>query len=107
MDRGCRASGERGLIPVCESGGRSRLRSSQVQGQTLRISFTDNGPGVPADLQDQIFDPFFTTASLGDGMGLGLSVAYGVVQDHGGRMWLESAEGAGAAIFIELPLDEA
>ena len=79
---------------------------TEVRGNKVRICFADNGPGVPVDLHDRIFDPFFTTRNLGDGMGLGLSVAYGVVQDHGGRMWLESAEDAGASFYIELPAVE-
>ena len=78
--------------------------STQSHGEMVRIIFADTGPGVPTDLQDRIFDPFFSTRSLGAGTGLGLSVAYGLAQDHGGRLWIESTEGKGAKFVMELPV---
>ena len=67
----------------------------------------DDGPGVPEDLHAKIFDPFFTTKEVGKGTGLGLTVAYAIVQEHGGRIWMESPPGRGASFFVELPTGEA
>ncbi len=68
------------------------------------LEVNDDGPGVPADVQPKIFDPFFTTKEVGKGTGLGLTVAYAIVQEHGGRLRLESSPGAGASFFMELPV---
>jgi CheY-like chemotaxis protein len=63
----------------------------------------DEGPGVPADIVDRIFDPFFSTK--GDkGNGLGLSVASGIIERHGGRIRLDSSLGQGATFCVELPV---
>jgi CheY-like chemotaxis protein len=55
-------------------------------------------------VQSKIFDPFFTTKEVGKGTGLGLTVAYAIVQEHSGRIRLESRQGAGASFFVELPV---
>jgi CheY-like chemotaxis protein len=68
------------------------------------IEINDDGPGVPIEVQSRIFDPFFTTKEVGTGTGLGLSVAYTLVKEHGGRIWLTSEAGAGASFFVELPV---
>jgi signal transduction histidine kinase len=67
------------------------------------LEINDDGPGVPEDVQPKIFDPFFTTKEVGQGTGLGLTVAYAIVQEHGGRIRVESPHGRGASFFIEFP----
>jgi signal transduction histidine kinase len=58
---------------------------------------------MPSDVLPRIFDPFFTTKPPGDGSGLGLSVSYGIMSEHGGRLRAENRPGGGAAFTIELP----
>ncbi len=70
----------------------------------VQIRFEDNGPGVPESIRSRVFDPFFTTKGIGEGTGLGLSVSYGVVKEHGGRIDLESKDGQGAAFTVVLPI---
>jgi two-component system cell cycle sensor histidine kinase/response regulator CckA len=67
----------------------------------------DDGPGVPDEVQPKIFDPFFTTKEVGKGTGLGLTVAYAIVQEHGGRLTVKSSGSDGASFYVELPVSEA
>ena len=71
---------------------------------SIVLELNDDGPGVPEDVRTKIFDPFFTTKEVGKGTGLGLTVAYAIVEEHGGRMWLVSEAGAGASFYVELPV---
>lgn len=72
-------------------------------GNRVQIAFADNGPGFvePA----RVFDPFFTTRNPGEGMGLGLSVCYSIVREHGGSIAAQNLQPRGAAVVIELPAD--
>ena len=71
---------------------------------TIRISFKDDGPGISRENLDKLFDPFFTTREVGQGTGLGLSVSYGIITLHGGKIYAESRLGEGATFFVELPI---
>jgi two-component system cell cycle sensor histidine kinase/response regulator CckA len=72
--------------------------------ESVVLEVNDDGPGISDDLQPKIFDPFFTTKEVGKGTGLGLTVAYAIVQEHGGRIRLESRPNAGASFYVELPV---
>jgi CheY-like chemotaxis protein len=72
--------------------------------ESVVLEINDDGPGIPDELQPKIFDPFFTTKEVGKGTGLGLTVAYAIVQEHGGRIRLESRPNAGASFYVELPV---
>jgi PAS domain S-box-containing protein len=70
----------------------------------IKITFTDDGPGISEENLKHIFDPFFTTKEVGKGTGLGLSICHGIVTEHGGKIYASSIKGQGATFVIELPL---
>jgi PAS domain S-box-containing protein len=77
-----------------------------LSGSNLLVSISDNGCGIPARNIDKIFDPFFTTKPVGEGTGLGLSVSYGIIQDHDGRIEVDSRPGKGTTFTLVLPVAE-
>jgi two-component system NtrC family sensor kinase len=70
----------------------------------VALEFADTGIGIPEAQLDKIFDPFFTTRLEGDGTGLGLSISYMIVQNHGGRIEVESKVGEGSIFRVLLPV---
>jgi signal transduction histidine kinase len=72
--------------------------------ERVRIEISDTGPGISEKALPHIFEPFFTTKEEGEGTGLGLSLVYGIVENHGGTIRAESKPGAGATFIIELPM---
>jgi len=69
------------------------------------LEVRDTGPGMPPEVRKRVFEPFFTTKEVGVGTGLGLSTAYGIVMNHGGKIEFESAPGEGSTFRILLPLE--
>jgi signal transduction histidine kinase len=91
-----RRAGESPLITI----------TTATQGDEVMIQITDNGIGINAEIQSKVFDPFFTTKDVGQGMGLGLTNSYQIIQDiHHGRLELTSAPNDGATLTIWLPID--
>ncbi len=82
--------------------GKLTIKTKEVK-DYIRISFTDDGSGIPAEHLDKVFDPFFTTREEGGGTGLGLSICHGIVTEHGGRIYVRSKPGKGATFIVELP----
>jgi signal transduction histidine kinase/BarA-like signal transduction histidine kinase len=74
-----------------------------VDRESVVLEVADDGPGVPHEVQPKIFDPFFTTKDVGKGTGLGLTVAYAIVQEHGGRIGVGSRSEGGAVFSVQLP----
>ena len=81
------------------------LRSGQ-DGDQVWVEIEDSGEGIPEEVQPHIFDPFFTTRPVGQGAGLGLSTAYGIIQKHGGQISVSSQTGKGSVFRITLPLQQ-
>jgi signal transduction histidine kinase/CHASE3 domain sensor protein len=95
----CEAMGQGGAIVIHE---KALIERKKFRSAVIRIS--DNGPGIPDAVQSKIMEPFFTTKE--EGTGLGLSIAARIVQEHGGRLDIESKEGSGSTFIITLPAEE-
>jgi two-component system, cell cycle sensor histidine kinase and response regulator CckA len=72
--------------------------------EAVVLQVSDDGPGISPDVKSKIFDPFFTTKETGKGTGLGLTVAYAIVQEHGGSIRVDSSPDGGASFTVELPV---
>jgi signal transduction histidine kinase len=74
-----------------------------TQKEYLIISFHDNGKGIAPEILDKVFDPFFTTKTVGQGVGLGLSISYSIIQEHNGHIEVKSNKNSGTEFTISLP----
>jgi len=86
------------------AGARRLELSTEVRDNAIRITVGDSGAGIPGHILGKIFDPFFTTKAPGKGTGLGLSLSYSIVEEHRGKIWVQSEVGGGTRFFVELPI---
>jgi two-component system, NtrC family, sensor kinase len=89
-------------IQAMGAGGLLSIKVDSLDRDTAQVKISDTGPGIPEDVKKRIFDPFFTTKS--DGTGLGLSVSNSIIEDHNGKIVLESEKGKGTTFNITLPI---
>jgi len=90
---------------LTHAAGETRIVLGSIfDGERIRISVADNGPGVPAELRGQIFEPFYTTLPVGSGTGMGLAVVYEAVLKLGGTVTVADAPGGGADFIITIPI---
>jgi len=87
-----------------QRGGTLTIATTSVDGK-VRCSVSDTGTGIPEDIRDKIFEAFFTTKSDVKGVGLGLSVCFGIIRQHDGEITVESEVGEGTTFIITLPLE--
>jgi signal transduction histidine kinase len=85
------------------SGGMLEVRTGAQNG-SVEVEVTDTGQGIPAEHLHRIFDPFFTTKATGRGTGLGLSVSYGIIKEHAGKVDVRSTPGQGTSFRLEFPV---
>jgi len=84
------------------AGGMLEVRTAAHNG-SVEIEVADTGPGIPREHIHRIFDPFFTTKGSGRGTGLGLSVSYGIIKEHAGKIDVRSTPGKGTSFHVEFP----
>jgi signal transduction histidine kinase len=92
-------------VQAMPDGGTLRVNLSRAEG-VVAIAVQDTGIGIPTENLHRVFDPFFTTKPEGEGTGLGLSVSYGIVSHHNGRIEVESEVGKGTTFTILLPMEQ-
>lgn len=95
------------LAPAAVDHDLARTHPDLHEGRYVRLRVSDDGGGIPGDVLDRIFEPFFTTKSVGEGTGLGLAVARGILTDHGGDITVDTRLGEGTTFTVWLPAVEA
>jgi signal transduction histidine kinase len=93
----------RNAIQAMPSGGELGAQLRQTEQGAVRLTVSDTGVGIPAEIRERVFDPFFTTKREGARAGLGLTLTYRIVQSHHGKMWIDSEVGLGTRVHILLP----
>jgi len=88
-----------------EDFGKITVRTGQQDKDHIWVEVEDTGKGIPDDVKSKIFDPFFTTKPVGKGTGLGLSLSYKIIQDHQGRLEVDSVVGKGTKFRVILPIN--
>jgi signal transduction histidine kinase len=92
-------------MDALEEQGKGEIKlSAKINNDHALIRFADTGEGVDPELQEKIFEPFFTMKEAGKGTGIGLSIVYGIIQEHQGTITCESEGEKGATFKIELPI---
>ncbi len=94
---------EGGSIIIATGTGGALPGHQSAAEESIEVSISDTGPGIPAGIINRIFDPFFTTKPVGDGTGLGLAICHKIVEEHSGGISVESEEGKGTRFIIRLP----
>ncbi|WP_421655987.1 sensor histidine kinase [Leptothermofonsia sp. ETS-13] len=83
------------------------IKTEKLGSDRIAVSITDNGPGIPLEIQERLFEPFFTTKPMGVGTGLGLSISHQIVTEHHhGQIFCCSAPGGGTTFMVELPIKQ-
>jgi signal transduction histidine kinase len=91
-------------LEAMREGGTLTLRSGLSERDGFcRVAVSDTGFGIPAENRPRIFEPFFTTKEVGQGIGLGLAISYGIVQQHGGEIDVQSVVGSGTTVRVLIP----
>jgi two-component system NtrC family sensor kinase len=93
-------------IQAMPSGGELSVSAVRDPDSKIVIAVRDTGSGIAEEHLPCIFDPFFTTKKVGQGTGLGLSVSYGIIKKHGGRITVDSSPGRGSTFTVALPVSE-
>ena len=92
-------------VQAMPNGGTLRI-SLTVKGDQALLQVADTGVGIGPESIGRVFDPFYTTKAEGEGTGLGLSVTYGIISQHGGEIWASSERDRGTTFSIRLPISE-
>jgi signal transduction histidine kinase len=87
-----------------ESGEGELTISTESRDENIYISIKDNGSGMDDITKSKIFDPFFTTKDVGEGTGLGMSIAYNTIKKHNGEILINSQPGEGTTMIIQIPV---
>jgi two-component system NtrC family sensor kinase len=91
-------------LHAMQDGGELSVRAAVTRENEAVVEFSDTGNGIPPEHLKKIFEPFFSTKGSSDGTGLGLSISYRIMQNHGGRIDVDSTEGRGSRFRVVLPL---
>ena len=92
-----------GCQAMSQNGGQLTVKTSQDNGN-IRVQFTDQGVGMDEATKQKMFDPFFTSKEIGVGTGLGMSIAFKIIDAHNGKIDVESEVGVGTTLTISLPI---